>query len=71
MPERETGEKERDQAMIVKVCLLWARKKEQDQAMIVKVCLLWARLQNISGKKEEVKREKLARASAQGRGGSA
>ena len=45
-----------------------AGKKEWDQAMIVKVCLLWARLQNISGKKEEVKREKLACASALGQG---
>ena len=34
----------------------------------IKVCLLRARLQNKSGKKEEVKREKLARASAPGVG---
>jgi hypothetical protein len=34
----------------------------------IKVCLLRARLQNKSGKKEEVKREKLARVSAWGWG---
>jgi hypothetical protein len=40
-------------------------RKEGDQADDpIKVCLLRARLQNKSGKKEEVKREKLARASA-------
>ena len=34
----------------------------------IKVCLLWVKLQNKSGKKEEVKREKLACASARGQG---
>jgi hypothetical protein len=40
------------------------RRARPSKASLTKVCLLRARLQNISGKKEEVKREKLARASA-------
>ena len=46
-----------------------AGKKERDQVDDpIKVCLLRARLQNKSCKKEEVKREKLASASALGWG---
>jgi hypothetical protein len=44
------------------------RRARPSKASLFKVCLLRARLQNISGKKEEVKREKLARASAWGQG---